>query len=130
MMTQSIQKHDTEPTAIQQNVEYYFPAVDILEDNEAFTLKAELPGVETSDVDIHYENGTLTLEAKVNVDRATKKRNFLLREYGVGNFRRSFTISTPIDSDSIKAELKNGVLTLHVPKAESVKTRKIAVQPG
>jgi len=131
MDTKNIQKHHTEQTPVEQTqAEYYSPAVDVLEDQDAFVLTAEVPGIQTSDVNVHFDNGTITLEAKVKVERPQENRNYLLREYSTGNYRRSFTIDTPVNSEAIKAELKNGLLTVRVPKAESVKTRKIAVQAG
>ena len=106
---------------------YYTPLVDVIENADAFVFQADLPGVKAGDVDVSYENGTLTIEGKV-APRQPEAHNFLWREYGVGHFWRSFSIETPVDADSIKAQLKNGVLELYVPKAESAKTRKIAIR--
>jgi HSP20 family protein len=109
----------------QQN--YYTPLVDIIETNDAFIFQADLPGVKSENLDISFENGALTIAGKVQ-PRRPDNANYLWREYGVGHFYRSFTLGTPIDVDGIRAELKNGELTLHVPKAESAKTRKIEIK--
>ena len=106
---------------------YYTPLVDIIETPEAFIFQADLPGVKPGDVDISFDNGALTIAAKVQ-PRWPEKANYLWREYGVGHFYRSFTLAAPVDVDGIKAELKNGELTLTVPKHESARTRKIEIK--
>jgi HSP20 family protein len=103
----------------------FTPLVDIIETGEGFLFQADLPGVKAGDVDISYENGVLTLAGKVE-PRYTGQ--YVWQEYGVGNYYRQFTLNTPINVDGIRAELKNGVLELHVPKAESAKTRKIEIK--
>ncbi|UCG31862.1 MAG: Hsp20/alpha crystallin family protein [Phycisphaerales bacterium] len=107
---------------------HYRPNVDILESQDELTLLADLPGVKAEDVDIHFERGTLTLHGKVR-PRQADKTNYLLREYGVGDFYRTFEVSESIDPSRIHAELKDGVLMLHLPKVEAAKPRKIEVKP-
>jgi HSP20 family molecular chaperone IbpA len=107
--------------------QYYTPLVDIIETDDAFIFQADMPGVSSGDVDVSFENGTLTIAGKVQ-PRRPENGQYIWREYGVGHFYRSFTLSTPINVDAIKAELKNGELTLTVPKAESVKPRKIEIK--
>jgi HSP20 family protein len=107
--------------------QYFTPLVDIIETNDAFTFYADLPGVKPGDVDISFENGALTISGKVQ-PRRPENANYLWREYGVGHFYRSFTLGTPVNVDGIKAELKNGELTLTVPKHESARTRKIEIK--
>jgi len=105
----------------------YTPRVDILETEEELLLLADLPGVKEGEVDIRFENGELTLHAR----RAPAKRTgALLWENEVGDFFRAFRISEQIDAGKIWAELKNGVLTLHLPKVEAAKPRKITVRGG
>jgi len=106
---------------------YYTPLCDIAETPEAFLFQADLPGAKPDTVDISFENGTLTIQSKVPA-RQTADTRYVWREYGVGHFYRSFSLSTPVNADGIKAELKNGALSLYVPKAESAKTRKIQIQ--
>lgn len=104
----------------------YSPRVDILETADELTLYADMPGVRPEDLDIRFENGELTIHAKVAA--RPEKGEFLLREYGVGDFYRTFSISEEIDSDKITAELKQGVLVLHLPKREAVKPKRITVK--
>jgi HSP20 family protein len=105
----------------------YTPRVDILETEEELLLYADLPGVKQGDVDIRFESGELTLHAR----RAPSKMTGAVAwENPVGDFFRAFRISEQIDAGKIWAELKNGVLTLHLPKLEAAKPRKIAVRGG
>jgi HSP20 family protein len=105
----------------------YTPRVDILETEEDLLLFADLPGVKEGDVDIRFENGELTLHAR----RApAKMTGALLWENQVGDFFRAFRISEQVDTGKIWAELKTGVLTLHLPKVEAAKPRKITVRGG
>ena len=106
---------------------YYTPLVDIIETPEAFIFQADLPGVKPGDVDISFENGALTIEGRVH-PRQPASQDYVWREYGVGHFYRSFNLATPVNVDGIRAELKNGVLELYVPKAETAKTRKIEIK--
>jgi len=106
---------------------WYTPLVDITETADGFFFQADLPGVKAGDVDVQFENGVLTLDARVR-PRQPGGHDYVWREYGVGHFHRSFTINTPVHVDGIKAELKNGELSLYVPKAESAKTRRIEIK--
>jgi HSP20 family molecular chaperone IbpA len=85
-----------------------------------------VPGARSEDIEINFEDGALTIYAKVN-ERPTAGP-VLLREYGVGDFRRTFRVSEQIDASRISAQCNNGVLTLHLPKAERARPRKIQVQ--
>ena len=105
---------------------WYTPLVDVIENQDGFVFQADLPGVKPGDVDVSFENGTLTIEAKA-APRQPASQSYLWREYGVGHFYRSFNISAPADAAGIKAQLRNGMLELYVPKAESAKPRKIQV---
>ena len=106
---------------------FYRPNVDILEKDDDLTLLADMPGITAQDIDISFENGVLTLHARVQ-NRQPENAEYLWREYGVGDFYRTFQVSEEIDSSRISGEYKNGVLTLHLPKAERAKPRKIAVK--
>ena len=106
---------------------YYTPLVDVAETQEGFFFQADLPGAKAGDVDVSFENGSLTIEAKVQ-PRRPADHSYAWREYGVGHFYRSFSINAPIDAEGIRAELKNGVLELYVPKAESAKRKKIQIK--
>jgi len=105
---------------------WYTPRVDILETDEELTLFTDLPGAKAEDVDIRFENGELRLQAQCPARQ--QGTSYLLAEYGVGDFYRTFSIDKDINPDKIAAELKNGVLTVHLPKTEAVKPRKIAIK--
>jgi HSP20 family protein len=129
MSDNAIQKRENTanvPERIEQAT-YFTPLVDIAETDDEFVFQADLPGVKAGDVDITYENDVLTIQGKVTPRQPAEQR-YVWQEYGVGHFYRQFTLNTPINADAIKAELKNGVLELHVPKAESAKTRKIQIK--
>jgi HSP20 family protein len=108
------------------NGTFYTPLCDIIENDQEFIFQCDLPGVKSGDVDILFENGVLTISAKVHPRQ--DQPNYLWREYGVGNFWRQFTLATPVDADAIKAELRHGELVVHVPKHESARTRKIQIK--
>jgi HSP20 family molecular chaperone IbpA len=105
----------------------YRPNVDILEKADELVVLADLPGATGDSIDVDFEDGTLTIYAKVE-PRQDPDREFLAREYGVGDFHRTFHVSETVDASKITAEYADGVLTLHLPKAESAKPRKIAVK--
>jgi HSP20 family protein len=105
---------------------FFAPRVDVLATEDGLELYADLPGVKPEDADVRYENGELTIHGKVRPRYADGTR-FLAVEYGVGDFYRSFAVKD-IDAEKISAELKNGVLTIKLPRAEALKPRKVTVQ--
>jgi len=131
MSDTAIQKQEN-PVQIPERVEqqqpqgYYAPLVDITENGDAFLFQADLPDARPADVDVSFEGGILTIAARVH-PRQPAGQPYLWREYGVGHFYRQFTLNTPVDADGIRAELKAGVLELYVPKSETAKPRKIAI---
>ncbi len=104
----------------------FTPRVDIIETAEELLLYADVPGVKPEDVDVRFENGELILHGKVNPRH--QPTNNLLGEFEVGDFYRVFTLNETIDAGRISADLKQGVLTVHLPKSEAVKPRKITVK--
>jgi HSP20 family protein len=106
----------------------YSPNVDIVETENELLLVADMPGARPDSVDINYEQGLLTLHAGIEPRQQEEKTNFLYREYGVGDYYRSFQIGEGIDAQKIEAQLKDGVLTVHLPKAEAARPRKIQVK--
>jgi len=104
----------------------YVPAVDIIERDQELLVIADVPGARAEDIDINYERGELTLRTSIQPRQG--ETNFLVREYGVGDFVRSFRIGEGIDPGNIAAEVTNGVLTVHLPKSEAARTRKITVK--
>jgi len=104
----------------------YTPRVDVYEDANELVFACDMPGVRPEDLDVRYENGELTLHGRV---RARQENvNFLLLEYGVGDFYRTFTVDADVDPNRIAAEYKLGVLTIHLPKKEEVKPHRIQIK--
>jgi len=106
----------------------FVPSVDIVERKNELLLLADMPGVKPDELDIRYERGELTIHGKVKPRQDPEQTNFMLREYGVGDFYRVFQVGEAIDPSKIEAEVKEGVLTLHLPKAEQAVPRKITVK--
>ena len=102
-----------------------FP-VDLSETDEAYTLKAFLPGLTAEDVNIQYNNDTLVIDGEYKTVEDEKSEK-LVSEFPVGRFGRSFELSDPIKEDQIEASMSNGVLTIRVPKAEEAKPRTIKI---
>jgi len=130
MTTQTLEKPaSTSPAAPERTRcgRTYLPAVDIYETKDELVLLADLPGVKAESLEIQFEKSELKITGNVN-ECGCKGREPILGEYAKGDFVRSFQIGEAIDSNRISAELKDGVLTLHLPKVEAVKPRKIAVK--
>jgi HSP20 family protein len=121
-------KGRTEPTTPEstRGGVYFTPRVDIYETDKELTLFADLPGVRPDGVDLRYERGELLLHGRV--EPRQPEQNFLVNEYEVGDFYRVFTIHESIDAGKISADFKNGVLVVHLPKAEAAQPKQIAVR--
>ena len=105
----------------------FVPVADIFEGENDLTVILEMPGVEKSNVGIHLEDGVLNVEGRLDL---TKYQGLqpLYTEYNIGHYSRSFRLSSKIDQNKIAAELKDGVLTLKLPKVEEAKPRTIQVK--
>lgn len=112
-----------------QSRRVYRPNVDIVEGRDELTLYADMPGASPDGIEINFENGVLTLHGRVD-ERISGETKYLWREYGVGDFHRTFQLSDEIDASQISAEFRHGVLVLHLPKVEHAKPRKIEVKVG
>jgi len=104
----------------------YTPSVDIVERENDIVLKADMPGIDEKSVDITLEKDLLTIHGSVEPE-VPENRRLVLSGYGVGDYERTFTLSNAIDRENIHASVKDGVLRMILPKAETAKTRKIAV---
>jgi HSP20 family protein len=104
----------------------FMPAADIYEDRDSLKVILEMPGVEKGNVNVRVEEGVLVVEGRLDL---TKYRGLqpLYTEYNIGNYARSFRLSNAVDQDKIGAELKDGVLSLTLSKAEKAKPRTIQV---
>jgi HSP20 family molecular chaperone IbpA len=107
----------------------FTPEVDILETADAILLLADMPGVNSKDLDIDLRENTLTLSGLVQPFEAADEEDVIV-EYEIGKYYRQFTISEVIDQSRIEAVLNDGVLRLTLPKAEKAKPKKIAVTAG
>jgi HSP20 family molecular chaperone IbpA len=104
----------------------FVPVTDIFETEDALTLKVEMPGVARDRVEVRVENDVLTIEGRIDSGPYEDLRP-LYTEYNIGNYERTFQLSSKIEQDRISAALKDGVMTLVLPKAERARPRKIQV---
>ena len=104
----------------------YVPRVDVRETAEGFAVVADLPGVDEKSVEATVQNRVLTIEGWTKTEKPQGYEE-LGREFGAGRFRRDFTLPDAVDPDRIQARVKNGVLTVAIPKKDEVKARKIQV---
>lgn len=105
-------------------------ALDVIEEEDHYLVKASVPGIQPEDLDITFTNGALTIRGEVKDEREDERGEYHLRERRFGSFARTISLPTAIESDKIAAEYKDGVLTLTLPKTEEVKPRRIAVKTG
>ena len=103
------------------------PAVDMFEDDDKIVIKAELPGVDKKDISVDVQDRVLTLSGERNYDHEVKEENYYRRERSYGKFQRTFTLPADVDSDKIKAEFKDGVLQIEIPKPEEKKAKKVTI---
>lgn len=104
------------------------PAVDIKESDNAFTIIADIPGVDAKDIEVHMENGMLTIKGERESEKKEEKEGYKRVERSYGSFYRRFSMPDTANPDKIAAKSKNGVLEITIPKHEKVQPRKIAVQ--
>jgi HSP20 family protein len=104
------------------------PSADIVENDNEYTIKADLPEVKKDDIDIRIENGVLTLTGERRFEKSTEDEKEHRRETFYGSFARSFSLPDDVDVDKISAECKDGVLKLHLPKSEAKKPRSVEVK--
>jgi len=103
------------------------PAVDICETKNALVVKADLPDVNEKDLDIQVENNILTIRGERKFERDVKEDNYLRVERAYGSFSRSFSLGNTVNTEAIKAEYRDGVLTLTIPKREEAKPKQVKV---
>ena len=127
---EAIEKRETTTTEVEPTHcgRTYVPTVDIVENQDELLLIADVPGATDDGIDIDYERGRLTVQARVVPRQPPDRTNYLLQEYGVGDFCRSFQVGEGIDAGKIHAEIAEGVLTVHLPKAAELKPRRIEVK--
>ncbi len=119
---------DTTETPARPAGGVYAPRVDVVETDDDLLLYADLPGVKAEDVSLSCKGDELILHARCTPRRYGTEAAHV--EYGVGDFYRAFTVTEQVDCSGIEASLKDGVLTVRLPKAEAVRPKRIAVKGG
>lgn len=104
------------------------PAVDVREEEDAYVLEAELPGLTDQDIDVKVDGNLLTVSSKKEENKDEKKNGYILRERHSRSFARSFVLPEDVDRDSIKAGFKHGLLKLELPKRPETKPRAIEIK--
>jgi HSP20 family protein len=104
------------------------PPVDIIERENEYIVRAEVPGVNPNDVKITLQNDVLTIRGEKTEEKEIEKENYHQSEIMAGTFQRSFALPSSVKSEKIEASSENGILTITIPKAEEAKTREITVK--
>ncbi len=110
------------------NTQPFQVAVDIREENDAYFVDAEVPGLAAKDVQVDVEKNVLTIRGERKVEKEEGEGKYKRIERRYGSFSRSFTLPETVDADNISADLKDGVLALRLPKKEAPSPRTIAVK--
>ena len=106
----------------------WVPAVDIKETESAFEIHADIPGVDPDDIEVHMENGMLTIKGERQSESKEEKEGYKRVERQWGSFYRRFSLPDSADAEKINAKSKNGVLEITIPKQEKAPVRKISVE--
>ena len=120
-------KSETEIVEQNRRIPTVSPLVDIYENEDEILLHADMPGVVKDNIKVNIDNGTLTLSAVRNLEA---KKSATWEEFGTVEYKRSFSVPQTIDVSKVDAELKEGVLRLHLPKSEAAKPRQIEIKAG
>jgi HSP20 family protein len=112
----------------ESSVTPWAPAVDIFETEQNLVVKADLPDIKPEELDIRVENNILTIRGERKFEKKVNENNYLRVERSYGSFGRSFSLSNTVNTESIQADYKNGVLTLSIPKREEAKPKQIKVR--
>jgi HSP20 family molecular chaperone IbpA len=115
-----VSRESTRPTRA------FIPSADIYESEDALTVVLEMPGVSKDNVEVNIEDGVLTVEGRIDFAKYEGLQP-MYSEYNVGPYRRSFQISNQVDHSKIAAQMRDGVMTLALPKVEMAKPRRIEV---
>ncbi len=108
----------------------WIPAMDLIETESDYVLRADLPGLSEDDVNIEFEDGVLTVSGERKFEHEERKDSYRRVERASGSFRRSLTLPDGVDPEAVKATFERGVLEVHVPKPEQRKPRKVAITVG
>jgi HSP20 family protein len=119
-----------ERPAEESNLTSWAPAVDIFETEHELVVKADLPDIDPKGLDIRVENNILSIRGERKFESKVSQDKYLRVERAYGSFSRSFSLASTVNSEAIKADYQNGVLTLTVPKREEAKPKQIKVNVG
>jgi HSP20 family protein len=111
-----------------QASESFMPALDVIEEEDQYIVKASLPDVDPNQIEVTLTDNVLTIRGETKHEQEQEKKNYHMRERRFGSFMRQVSLPMPVESDKVEAMTEHGVLTLHLPKAEAVKPKKIAVK--
>ena len=114
----------------ESNLTTWAPAVDIFETEHELVVKADLPDIDPKDLEIRVENNILTIRGERKFESKVSQDKYLRVERAYGSFSRSFSLANTVNSEAIKADYQNGVLTLTIPKREEAKPKQIKVNVG
>jgi HSP20 family protein len=106
------------------------PAMDVYEEGDNLTVEAHLPGMKPEDLEVHVEQGVLTISGRMEAEQEHKDRNYLLREKRTGRFTRSLQLPPSYNTENCQSHYEHGVLRLVFPKAEEAKPRRIQIGTG
>jgi len=111
----------------QEGTRSWQPLVDIVETEQAYEVRAELPGIAREDVQLSIDDNVLTLSGERKLEKDANQESYRRRERAYGTFSRAFTLPAQVNAEGIQASFKDGVLTITVPKAEQAKPRTISI---
>lgn len=115
-------------TPFWSEADQWIPAVELVEEDDEYVLSAELPGLGKADVDISVDDSVLTLTGEKKSEREEEKGRSFIRERRYGAFERSFTLPRNVEADKIKAEFRDGIVEVHLPKGAESKARHIEIK--
>ncbi len=105
-----------------------FPKINVVENADDYTLTAEVPGMKEGDINVEIEDGTLTLTGRQEEKQETEEKNYRMREFQSRSFARSFRLGDGIDADRVSARIRNGMLTVALPRKEEAKPKSVKVK--
>jgi len=121
---------DTPTTGNGSTTRRWIPAMDLVETEGDFVLKADLPGLKEEDVNIEVTENVLTVSGERKAEHEDKREGYVRVERSYGSFRRSLRLPKGVDAEAVTASFDNGVLEVHIPKPEERKPRRVAIQVG
>jgi len=121
---------DTPTSGNGETARRWIPAMDLVETEDHFVLKADLPGLAEGDVSLEVEDNVLTVSGERKAEHEDKREGYVRVERAYGAFRRSLTLPEGIDPEGVTASFEKGVLEVRIPKPEERKPRRVAIQVG